>query len=156
HQLINKLILPVIGNPLLNQQHDATIFSGGSQRFAFTTYSYVVHPLFFPGGGLGSLAVPGTVNDLPMTAAWPLYLGAALLIEEGLPMNTLLKIVASMKAAADKAHVQIITGDTKVVDKGKGDGVFINTSGIGIIEHSLSIAPESVRAGDSVIVSGDL
>ena len=113
-------------------------------------------PLFFPGGDLGSLAVHGTVNDLAMAGARPLYLSAAFIIEEGLPMETLWKIVSSMQQAAQAAGVQIITGDTKVVDKGKGDGLFINTAGVGVVEHSLKIAPQSVRPGDAMLVNGDV
>jgi hydrogenase expression/formation protein HypE len=132
------------------------VFDIAGQRLGFTTDSYVVRPLFFPGGDLGSLAVHGTVNDLAMAGARPLYLSAAFIIEEGLPMETLWKIVTSMQQAAQKAGVQIITGDTKVVDKGKGDGLFINTAGIGILEHPLKIAPQSVQPGDAILVSGDV
>jgi len=156
HQLIGKLFLPAFRNPLLETQHDASVFDVAGQRLAFTTDSYVVRPLFFPGGDLGSLAVHGTVNDLAMAGARPLYLSAAFIIEEGLPMETLWKIVSSMQQAAQKAGVQIITGDTKVVDKGKGDGLFINTAGIGILEHSLQITPRSVQPGDAILVNGDV
>jgi len=156
HQLISKLFLPAFSNPLLEAQHDASVFEIAGQRLAFTTDSYVVRPLFFPGGDLGSLAVHGTVNDLAMAGARPLYLSAGFIIEEGLPMETLWKLTSSMQQAAQKAGVQIITGDTKVVDKGKGDGLFINTAGIGIVEHTLKIAPRSVQPGDAILVSGDL
>jgi hydrogenase expression/formation protein HypE len=156
HQLIGKMFLPAFRNPLSESQHDASVFEIGGQRLAFTTDSFVVRPLFFPGGDLGSLAVHGTVNDLAMAGARPLYLSAAYIIEEGLPMETLWKIVSSMQQAAAKAGVQIITGDTKVVDKGKGDGVFINTAGVGVLEHSLQILPRSVRPGDVILVNGDL
>jgi hydrogenase expression/formation protein HypE len=156
HQLINKLFLPVFHNSLLEPQHDASVFEVGGQRLALTTDSYVVRPLFFPGGDLGSLAVHGTVNDLAMAGARPKYLTAAFIIEEGLPMETLWKVVSSMQAAASNAEVEIITGDTKVVDKGKGDNLFINTAGIGVIEHSLSIAPQSVEPGDVILLNGDL
>ncbi len=156
HQLIGKLFLPAFRNALLEPQHDASVFEVAGQRLAFTTDSYVVRPLFFPGGDLGSLAVHGTVNDLAMAGARPLYLSAGFIIEEGLPMETLWKIVSSMQEAAQKAGVQIITGDTKVVDKGKGDGLFINTAGIGILEHTQRIAPQSVQAGDAILVSGDV
>jgi hydrogenase expression/formation protein HypE len=156
HQLIGKLFLPAFRNPLLEPQHDASVFEVGGQRLAFTTDSYVVRPLFFPGGDLGSLAVHGTVNDLAMAGARPLYLSAAFIIEEGLPMETLWRIVNSMQQAAQKAGVQIITGDTKVVDKGKGDGLFINTAGVGVVEHGLKITPQGVRAGDAVLVNGDV
>jgi hydrogenase expression/formation protein HypE len=156
HQLIGKLFVPAFRNPLLDVQHDSSVFESGGQRFAFTTDSYVVRPLFFPGGDIGSMAVYGTVNDLAMSGARPLYLSAGFIIEEGLPMETLWKIVSSTQNAARRAGVQIVTGDTKVVDKGKGDGLFINTAGIGLVEHSLQIAPTSVRAGDIILVSGDL
>src|SRR5215470_10879502 len=141
HQLIGKLFVPAFRNALLESQHDATVFEVGGQRLAMTTDSYVVRPLFFPGGDLGSLAVHGTVNDLAMAGARPLYLSAAFIIEEGLPMETLWRLVSSMQAAARNAGVEVITGDTKVVDKGKGDGLFINTAGLGLVEHSLTIAP---------------
>jgi hydrogenase expression/formation protein HypE len=156
HQLIGKMFLPAFHNPLLDSQHDASVFEIGGQRLAFTTDSYVVRPLIFPGGDLGSLAVHGTVNDLAMAGARPLYLSAAFIIEEGLPMDLLWKMVSSMQQAAQKAGVQIITGDTKVVDKGKGDGLFLNTAGVGVIEHSLKIAPQSVQPGDAILVNGDL
>jgi hydrogenase expression/formation protein HypE len=132
------------------------VFEVGGQRLAMTTDSYVVRPLFFPGGDVGSLAVHGTVNDLAMAGARPLYLSAGFIIEEGLPMETLWKIVSSMQQAAKNAGVQIITGDTKVVDKGKGDGLFVNTAGIGVLEHSLKIAPQSVRPRDVILVNGDV
>jgi hydrogenase expression/formation protein HypE len=126
------------------------------RRLAFTTDSYVVRPIFFPGGDIGSLAVHGTVNDLAMSGARSLYLSAAFILEEGLPMETLWRVVCSTRDAARACSVQIVTGDTKVVDKGKGDGLFLNTSGIGVLEHALDIAPASVRPGDAVLVSGDL
>jgi hydrogenase expression/formation protein HypE len=156
HQLIGKMFVSAFRNPLLETQHDSTVVEIPGRRLAFTTDSYVVRPLFFPGGDIGSMAVHGTVNDLAMSGARPLYLSAGFIIEEGLPMETLWKIVSSMRQAADRSGVQIITGDTKVVDKGKGDGVFINTSGIGVVEHSLAITPRSVRPGDAILVSGDL
>jgi len=156
HQLIGKMFLAAFCNPLLETQHDSTVVELTGKKLAFTTDSYVVRPLFFPGGNVGSMAVHGTVNDLAMSGAHPLYLSAAFIIEEGLPMETLWKIACSMSAAATRCGVQIITGDTKVVDQGKGDGVFLNTAGIGIVEHHLNIAPPSVRPGDAVLVSGDL
>ena len=156
HDLLGKMILPGFDNPLLRTQHDATVLTIAGQKLAFTTDSYVVRPLVFPGGDLGSLAVHGTVNDLAMAGARPLYLSAGFIIEEGLEMETLWRIVSSMRKAADAAGVQIVTGDTKVVDKGKGDSLFINTAGIGVIEHVLDISPAGVRAGDAVLVSGDL
>jgi hydrogenase expression/formation protein HypE len=156
HQLIGKMFLTAFRNPLLDTQHDSTVVELTGKKLAFTTDSYVVRPLFFPGGDVGSMAVHGTVNDLAMSGARPVYLSAAFIIEEGLPMETLWKIVCSMQEAAKRSGVQIITGDTKVVDKGKGDGVFINTAGIGVIEHDQKIAQPSVRPGDAVLVSGDL
>jgi hydrogenase expression/formation protein HypE len=156
HQLIGEMFLTAFGNPLLETRHDSAVVEWPGKKLAFTTDSYVVRPLFFPGGDIGSMAVHGTVNDLAMSGARPVYLSAAFIIEEGLPMDTLWKIVCSMQAAAKRSGVQIITGDTKVVDKGKGDGLFINTAGIGVIEHPFVIAPGSVRSGDTVLVSGDL
>jgi hydrogenase expression/formation protein HypE len=156
HQLIGKMFLPAFRNSILEPQHDASVFEIGGQRLALTTDSYVVRPLFFPGGDLGSLAVHGTVNDLAMAGARPLYLSAGFIIEEGLPMETLWKIVSSMQQAAQRSNVQIITGDTKVVDKGKGDNLFINTAGVGVVEHQLKIAPQSVQPGDAILVNGDV
>lgn len=155
HQLIQKLFLPAFGAGG-EPPHDAAVRDVNGARVAFTTDSYVVRPIFFPGGDLGSLSVHGTVNDLAMAGARPLFLSAAFIIEEGLPMETLWRISASMQEAARNAGVQIITGDTKVVDRGKGDQLFINTSGIGHVQHALSIAPQSVQAGDAILVSGDV
>jgi len=156
HQLIGKMFLAAFHNPLLETQHDSTVVDLTGKKIAFTTDSYVVRPLFFPGGDVGSLAVHGTVNDLAMSGARPVYLSAAFIIEEGLPMETLWKIACSMQEAVRLCGVQIITGDTKVVDKGKGDGVFINTAGIGVVEHEQKVAPQNVRPGDAILVSGDL
>jgi hydrogenase expression/formation protein HypE len=155
-QLIEKLFLPAFANPFLAQQHDGALLQLNGARLAFSTDSYVVQPLFFPGGDIGALAVNGTVNDLAMCGARPLYLSAGFIIEEGFSMQTLWRVVQSMGRAAAAAGVQLVTGDTKVVDKGKGDGLFINTAGIGVVEHALTIAPASVRPGDAVLVSGDL
>ena len=154
--LIEKLFLPAFANPFLSQQHDGALLDISGQRLAFSTDSYVVRPLFFPGGDIGALAVNGTVNDLAMCGARPLYLSAGFIIEEGLPVETLWRIVQSMSRAAEAAGVLLVTGDTKVVDKGKGDGVFINTAGIGIANHGPAIVPGSVLPGDAVLVSGDL
>jgi len=155
-QLIGQMFLGAFRNPLLETQHDSAVVELISNKLAFTTDSYVVRPLFFPGGDVGSLAVHGTVNDLAMSGARPAYLSAAFIIEEGLPMETLWEIACSMQQAAQRCGVQIITGDTKVVDKGKGDGVFINTAGIAIVEHKQNIAPQNVRPGDTILVSGDV
>jgi len=156
HQLLEKMVLPAFKNDLLESRHDGAVFPIGNARLAFTTDSYVVRPLFFPGGDIGSLAVNGTVNDLAMCGARPLYLSCGMILEEGLPMETLWAVVQSLKRSSEVAGVQLVTGDTKVVDKGKGDGVFLNTAGIGVIEHGLKIAPTSVREGDAVLLSGDV
>ena len=156
HRLLEDVFGKAFSNPLLDTRHDSAQFNVPPGRLAMTTDSYVVRPIFFPGGDIGSMAVHGTVNDLAMSGARPLYLTSAFIIEEGLPMETLWRVVCSMRDAAKKCGVQIITGDTKVVDKGKGDGLFINTTGIGVLEHLLNIAPQNVQPGDAVIVSGDL
>lgn len=156
NRLIETVFLSAFDNPWLNQRHDSSVLNLGGNRIAFTTDSYVVHPLFFPGGDIGSLAVHGTVNDLAMSGARPLALSAGFILEEGLPMEILQRVVASMRDAARQAGVPIVTGDTKVVDRGKGDGIFINTAGIGILEHDLEINPRSIRPGDVVLVNGDL
>lgn len=155
-QLIEQVILPAFHNPLLESLHDGAVFDVCKGKLAYTTDSYVIRPLIFPGGDIGTLAVNGTLNDLAMCGARPLYLSVGFILEEGLAIETLWTIVQSMRIAADEAGVQIITGDTKVVDKGKGDGVFINTSGIGVIEHALSICPGSVQPGDAILLSGDI
>lgn len=156
HQLIEKVFLPAFDNPALAARHDGAVLYVGGARLAFTTDSYVVRPLFFPGGDIGTLAVNGTVNDLAMCGARPAFLSAGFVLEEGLPMETLGRVVRSMRQAADAAGVHLVCGDTKVVDCGKGDGIFINTSGIGALEHDLTIAPASVRPGDVVFLSGDI
>lgn len=155
-QLIEKIFVPSFKSPQLEAGHDGAVLEIGGARLAMSTDSYVVHPLFFPGGDIGTLAVNGTVNDLAMCGARPLYLSAGFILEEGLAMETLWRVVQSMEEAARAAGVQFVTGDTKVVDKGKGDGIFINTAGVGVIEHGLVIDPRSVRPGDAVLLSGDL
>lgn len=156
HQLIEEIFLSAFGNPILNRRTDSAILPAPVGKLAFTTDSYVVRPLFFPGGDIGSLAIHGTVNDLAMAGARPRFLSAGFILEEGLPMETLWRVVLSMKKAAAQAGVEIVTGDTKVVEKGKGDGIFINTSGVGVIAHPLDIGPASVRAGDRILLSGDI
>jgi hydrogenase expression/formation protein HypE len=156
HQLIERMFLPTFGGAHLEARHDGARLDVQGARLAFTTDSYVVRPLFFPGGDIGTLAINGTVNDLAMCGARARYLSAGLILEEGLRMDTLWRVVQSMKRAADEAGVTLVTGDTKVVDRGKGDGVFVNTAGIGVIVHAAVIAPASVRAGDAVILSGDI
>jgi len=154
--LIESIFLPAFYNPVLARLDDQGVVTINGAKLAVTTDSFVVKPLFFRGGDIGSLAVHGTVNDLAMSGARPLWLSAAFILEEGLPMETLWRVVCSMRDAAGRCGVRIVTGDTKVVDKGKGDGLFINTAGIGVVEHALSIAPGSVRAGDAVLISGDV
>src|ERR1700733_1694672 len=140
HQLIEKIFMPAFSNTMLEERHDGAVVSIEGTKLAFTTDSFVVRPLIFPGGNIGDLAVNGTVNDLAMCGARPLYLSAGFILEEGLEMETLRTVVASMQKAAAHAGVQLVTGDTKVVDKGKGDGIFVNTSGIGIIEEFPGLA----------------
>ncbi|MGC2108292.1 MAG: hydrogenase expression/formation protein HypE [Candidatus Korobacteraceae bacterium] len=156
HELLEGLLLPSFSNEFLLERHDGATLTVGGARLAFTTDSYVVRPLFFPGGDIGTLAINGTVNDLAMCGARPLYLSSALILEEGLAMETLRRVVESMRTSAMAANVQLVTGDTKVVDKGKGDGIFINTAGIGLVEHDISISPRSVRPGDAILLSGDI
>jgi hydrogenase expression/formation protein HypE len=154
--LINRVFRPAFSHPALDAQHDGAILSVGGARLAFTTDSHVVSPLFFPGGDIGSIAVNGTVNDLAMCGARPLWLSAAFVIEEGLPTAVLERVASSMKAAAGAAGVAIVTGDTKVVERGKGDQLYITTAGVGLIAHSLTVAPSSIRTGDAVLLSGDI
>ncbi len=152
--LIEHLFSPAFGNDLLAQMGDSTVFNLPAGRIAFTTDSFVVNPLFFPGGDIGELAVNGTVNDLAMRGATPLHLSAGFILEEGLPMETLGRIASSMAAACRNAGVKIATGDTKVVQKGHGDGVYINTSGVGVLAEGIDIGPANARPGDVVLVSG--
>jgi len=156
HDLIDGIFVAAFGAESLDAEHDGARLDPGSDKLAFTTDSYVVHPLFFPGGDIGSMAVYGTVNDLAMCGARPKYLSAGFILEEGLETETLWKIAVSMRQAADKARVGIVTGDTKVVDRGRGHGVYINTAGVGTIEHNLVIGPRRIGDGDAVILSGDI
>ena len=156
HTLTEAVFLEAFRNPLLEPLSDQAIFGVGTARLAFSTDSFVVRPLFFPGGDIGDLAVNGTVNDLAMAGARPLYLSAGFILEEGFPLGDLTRIVTSMARAAETAGVQIVTGDTKVVERGKAEGCYINTSGIGIIEHGLDLGPGRVRPGDAVLVSGPI
>jgi hydrogenase expression/formation protein HypE len=156
HRLIEKVVLPQFRNDLLDPLHDGAIFSLNGKRVAFSTDSFVVNPIFFPGGDIGDLAVNGTVNDLAMCGARPLYLSAAFIIEEGLPMPDFWRIVQSMRRAADAAGVALVTGDTKVVDRGKGDKIFINTSGLGIVPEGVNIDPTRATAGDKIIINGPI
>jgi len=154
--LIEQLFLPTFRNPYLEKLDDQAVVAVDGVRLAFTTDSYVVTPIFFPGGDIGQLAVHGTVNDLAMSGARPLYLSAAFILEEGLPLADLARIVASMRDACATAGVVLVTGDTKVVNRGSGDRIFINTSGVGRIEHTRVISADQVRAGDRVILSGTI
>lgn len=159
-RLIEGLFLEEFRNPQLEQLEDQATFSldgaGGGVRAAFTTDSFVVSPLFFPGGDVGELAVNGTVNDLAMSGARPLYLSAGFIMEEGLPVADLKRIVGSMARAAEAAGVRVVTGDTKVVQRGKGDGCYINTAGVGVVEHDLALGVGQVKPGDAVLVSGPI
>ncbi len=156
HDLVEKLFLPEFENTLLRPLHDGAVFTIGNTRLAFSTDSYVVDPIFFPGGDIGELAVYGTVNDLAVCGATPLYLSVGMIIEEGFPMDDLRKVVRSMKNAAARAGVLLITGDTKVVDRGKGDKIFINTSGVGSILEGIDIGTDRIRAGDKILLSGTI
>lgn len=155
-ELIRDVFVRAFDNPMLAPLHDGATWPVTGGTLAFTTDSYVVRPLFFPGGDIGSLAVHGTINDLAMCGAKPLCLSAGFILEEGLDMETLRRVVESMAAAARAAGVSIVTGDTKVVDRGKGDGIFINTAGIGIVPAGVSVQPERIAPGDAILLSGDL
>lgn len=155
-ELIEHLFLPAFQNEALENLGDSSVMSIPAGRIAMSTDSFVVRPLFFPGGNIGELAVNGTVNDLAMSGATPLYLTAGFIIEEGLLMERLGSVVNCMGRAAKQAGVQIVTGDTKVVDKGHGDELFINTAGVGIVPEGVQIGPTRARAGDVVIVSGSI
>jgi hydrogenase expression/formation protein HypE len=154
--LIEHLFLPAFKNDYLVDLGDSAVFNIGSQRLAFATDSFVVRPLFFPGGSIGDLAINGTVNDLAMSGASPRFLSAGFIVEEGFPMGSLAEIVHRMAEAANRAGVHIVAGDTKVVDKGHGDGCYINTSGIGIVPDGLRIAPDQAEPGDAIILSGTM
>jgi hydrogenase expression/formation protein HypE len=155
HELIEKNFLPQLSNPLLAKLDDSAVFDL-SGRLAFTTDSYVVSPIFFPGGDIGRLAVCGTVNDLSMSGASPLYLSLSFIIEEGLTLGELKKIIGSVKVAAEEAGVKIVTGDTKVVNRGSVDKLFINTSGIGIIPEGVDISGANASVGDKILLSGPI
>jgi len=155
-ELLRDVFLPALHNPLLDRLDDQAVFEVGGVRLAMTTDSFVVNPLFFPGGDIGSLAVHGTVNDLAMGGAQPLFLSAAFIIEEGFPVADLQRIVDSLRHAAEQAGVQVVTGDTKVVEKGKGDGLFINTTGIGVVPEGLQLSADRARPGDKVLLSGSI
>jgi hydrogenase expression/formation protein HypE len=153
HELISRHFSPAFG---IEGAGDSAVIEVQSRRLAYTTDSYVVTPLFFPGGNIGELAVNGTVNDLAVSGAEPLYLTVGFVIEEGFPLSDLKKIIASMSAAAAKAGVKIVAGDTKVVNKGKADGIFINTSGIGVLSDGRNISASKIKNGDKIIISGEI
>jgi hydrogenase expression/formation protein HypE len=155
-ELLRDIFLPMFSNPILDRMDDQAVLEIGGCRLAFTTDSFVVHPLIFPGGDIGSLAVHGTVNDLAMGGAQPLFLSAGFILEEGLSTHTLREVTASMARAARDAGVSIVTGDTKVVEKGKGDGLFINTTGIGIVPEGVRLSANQARPGDRVLLSGSI
>jgi hydrogenase expression/formation protein HypE len=153
-ELVEHLFLPAFGVP--GGESDSAVVRVGDSRIAFSTDSYVVKPIFFPGGSIGDLAVNGTVNDLAMSGATPLYLSAAFILEEGTALAEVGRVATAMGAAARAAGVQLVTGDTKVVDNGSGDGIFINTAGIGVVPPSVEIGPERAAPGDAVLISGDI
>jgi len=154
HRLITEMMLPYFENPILAELNDGAVFNIRGDKIAFSTDSYVVDPIFFPGGDIGALAVNGTVNDLAMCGAKPLYLSVGFIIEEGFALTDLHKIIASMKAAARAADVLIVTGDTKVVQRKAADKIFINTAGVGVVPDHVSISGKNARPGDRIILSG--
>ncbi len=156
HQLTTELLLPMFDNPMLAQLHDGAIFDVDPGRLAFSTDTFVVDPIFFPGGDIGDLAVNGTVNDVAMCGAVPRYLSMGLILEEGFPMADLKRVLTSARQALDRADVQLITGDTKVVPRGAADKIFINTSGIGVIPDGVNVGGQEACAGDRVILSGTM
>jgi hydrogenase expression/formation protein HypE len=155
-ELIHDIFLPAFHNPILANLDDQAVVNIGGQRVAISTDSFVVHPRFFPGGDIGSLAVHGTVNDLAMGGATPLFLSAAFIIEEGFAIDELRRIVDSLRKAAADAGVQVITGDTKVVERGKGDGLFINTTGVGLVPEGINLSANRALPGDKVLLSGSI
>ncbi len=156
HRLISDVMVPYFDNPILSRLNDGAVFDIQGKRLAFSTDSYVVDPIFFPGGNIGDLAVNGTVNDIAMCGATPLYLSIGLIMEEGLPLEDLNLILQSMKDAAERAEVSIVTGDTKVVPKGAADKIFINTSGIGTIPEEVDICGSNAKPGDQIMISGTI
>ncbi|MBI5560503.1 MAG: hydrogenase expression/formation protein HypE [Deltaproteobacteria bacterium] len=156
HNLIEEIFLKAFDNPYLSPLNDQAVFSSPGKELAFTTDSYVVNPIFFPGGDIGKLAVCGTINDLAVGGADPVYMSASFIIEEGMPMRELEKIVSSMARTSMECGVRIVTGDTKVVERGKGDKVFINTTGIGVVREGVRLSPSFIRPGDIVMVSGTI
>jgi len=156
NDLIERMMIRAFSNPLLDRRHDGAVMPCEGGRLAYATDSHVITPLFFPGGDIGALSVYGTVNDLAMCGARPKWLSAGFILEEGFPMEDLWRIVVSMSLAAERTGVSIVTGDTKVVDRGKGDGIYINTSGLGYVPDGVDIAPRRTAEGDAVVLSGDI
>lgn len=156
NELIQEVFLPAFANPLLAPLADGALMQIGQEKLCFTTDSYVVHPIFFPGGNIGSLAVHGTVNDVAMCGGTPLYLSAGFILEEGFSLASLREIIEAMAEAARQAQVHIVTGDTKVVPKGAADGIFINTAGVGVIRYPSPIATASIQPGDAIILNGTI
>jgi len=156
HQLLDDLIIPTLSQVAQRDQNDAAVLNVPGGRLAFTTDSYVVDPIFFPGGDIGDLAINGTVNDLAMSGARPLAISVGLILEEGLPVADLKTILESMRRAAETAGVRIVTGDTKVVPRGKADKIFINTSGIGVFDHALEISGNGAKVGDKILINGHI
>jgi len=154
--LIDRLFLPRFGNTILNQLEDQAVLDCPAGRLAFTTDSFVVDPIFFPGGNIGDLAINGTVNDICMSGARPQYISTAFIIEEGFSMESLHRILVSMEEAATRAGIRVVTGDTKVVDRGSCDKVFINTSGLGFVPEGVNISASRIKAGDAIILSGTI
>ena len=155
-ELVRNIFLPAFSDPELARLNDQAVLSIGDSRIAVTTDSFVIKPLFFPGGDIGSLAVNGTVNDLAVGGARPLFLSVAFILEEGLSMEVLRRVVQSLQAAAEAANVRVVTGDTKVVERGKGDGLFINTTGIGIVPAGISLSADNAKPGDRILLSGPI
>lgn len=155
-ELVRDIFLPAFHNPALAKLDDQAIVCINGSRVAITTDSFVVKPLFFPGGDIGSLAINGTINDLAMGGAQPLFFSVAFILEEGFPLEALQRVVNSLRHAADDAGVNVVTGDTKVVEKGKGDGLFINTTGIGIVPPGLELSADRARPGDKILLSGSI
>jgi hydrogenase expression/formation protein HypE len=155
-QLLDSTVQPIFKNSLLEQKTDCAVFQIGEQKLAFTTDSYVINPVFFSGGDIGKLAVCGTLNDLAMSGAKPLYLSCGLILEEGFAISDLKRVLESMQKTAEAAGVSIVTGDTKVVDKGKGDGIYINTTGVGLVAENVHISPRRIQVGDSIIINSDI
>ncbi|MEN6421198.1 MAG: hydrogenase expression/formation protein HypE [Smithella sp.] len=156
NELISEYFLPSFKNPFLERLEDSAVLTIGNQKFCFTTDSYVVSPVFFPGGNIGSLAVHGTVNDLSVCGGKPLYMSCGFILEEGFPFESLQTIIQTMSEAAAEANVQIVTGDTKVVARGAADGIFINTSGIGVVEYAGTLSVKNIQTDDVIIVNGTI